>query len=163
MHTHWTESISGRQLPPSETRGRREVRCVPETPSCTTRSDSPAGSPVTSYNEEAWFPHLRDKKGMVLSPANWLAEEARGGWVNKRKEERCGKLCAQALILLCVPFFPLCRSDASWQAQEHLTNLLIMMIHPLISRINTKADPRIHIHPLFIRSSIHPANDYQWA
>lgn len=109
---HRTESISGRQLPQSERpRGRREVCCVPETPSCATPSYSPAGSPVTSYNRKALTPSSERQKAMVLGPTNWLSEEMRG-WVNRRKDEWCGKWCEhkQALIVLCVSFFILCRT-----------------------------------------------------
>lgn len=105
-HTHRTESISDRQLPQSERpRGRREVCCVPETLSCATPSCSPAGSPVTSYNGEALTPSSERQKEMVSGPTNWLAKEMRG-WVNKRKEEWCGKLCAHKQgLILCVVFF----------------------------------------------------------
>lgn len=106
---HRTESISGRQLPQSERpRGRREVCCVPETPSCATPSYSPAGSPVTSYNRKALTPSSERQKAMVLGPTNWLSEEMRG-WVNKGKDEWCGKWRAQASIncFMCFFFHPL--------------------------------------------------------
>lgn len=152
---HRTESISGRQLPQSERpRGRREVCCVPETMSCATPSYSPAGSPVTSYNRKALTPSSERQKAMVLGPTNWLSEEMRG-WVMWEV------VCEQASIDCYVFLFSSSAGLASWQKQENLANLFLM-IHSLISCKKSKADPRIHICHVFIWSRTHPTNDYQW-